>query len=690
MSEFLLEIFSEEVPARMQGPAREQLAKALTDGLKTANISFDSLDSFVTPRRLVVHITGLPLQQPDVDVEKKGPKIDAPDKAIQGFLGSIGKTLADCEQRELPKGTFWYYVATEKGRPTRMVLADVVAAALDGFSWPKSMRWGSGALRWVRPLKSIIGLFDGEAIPMTWQGFTAGRQTQGHRILGGGETFEVASFADYKSKLYDRGVVLDQDQRRQIIWDEATKLASEAGLRLVEDRGLLEEVTGLVEWPVSLMGSIDDAFMQVPSEVLTASIRANQKYFTLQDAEGRMAAKFIVVANMEANDGGQSIVAGNERVLRARLSDAKFFWDNDLKKPLESFLPGLETMVFHQKLGTTAQKSVRITHLAAQLSHFIPDCDPELAKRAGYLAKADLTTEMVFEFPEVQGIMGRYYAKKDGEDARVAEAVAEHYSPLGPSDACPTAPVSVAVALADKLDTLVGFWAIDEKPTGSKDPFALRRAALGIIRLITENDLRLPLTEAFTKALDPYGDVLDVDKEAVIKDLLSFFADRLKVYLKEKGVRHDLIAAVFALGDEDDLVRLLDRVSALQSFLTEENGANLLAAYKRAANILRIEEKKDGVSYAGDIVDAALVDEAEKSLATALKTVSNAASAALKEEAFEAAMAEFAKLRVPVDAFFETVTVNADDADVRRNRLTLLATLRGVLHQVADFSLIEG
>jgi glycyl-tRNA synthetase beta chain len=542
------------------------------------------------------------------------------------------------------------------------------------------MRFPAAPFRWVRPLKSVLCILDGKVLPLDLGRIPVGNVTGGHRFLSKG-AIEARSFADYAEKLRAAYVVLDQDARREKIRRDLAVAAENDGLKVKDDPALLDEVTGLVEFPVVLAGSIDAAFMDVPPEVLTTSMRTHQKYFACLDAEGRLAPRFLVVANTLTSDGGAAIVAGNERVLRARLSDAKFFWDQDRKAPLESRVPKLAERIFHAKLGSVLDKVGRVEKLAEAIAPYVPGADAALAKRAARLAKADLSTGMVGEFPELQGVMGRYYALHDREPPEVADAIAEHYSPLGPNDRCPTAPTSVVVALADKIDTLVGFFAIDEKPTGSKDPFALRRAALGVIRLVLENRLRLPLATIFRQAAfgaDPTGELLD------------FFADRLKVHLREQGVRHDLIAAVFALGGEDDLVRLLARVAALAEFLASEDGANLLIAYRRASNIVRIEEKKDGRSY-GEAPDPALFrQDEERALAERLAEVARLADAALKREEFGVAMAALARLRRPVDEFFDRVTVNTEETELRVNRLRLLSHIRATLNRVADFSKIEG
>ena len=683
----------------MQLRAADDLKRLIADSLKKAGLEFSKAEAYVTPRRLAVVIDGLPEAQPDVREERRGPRADAPEKAMQGFLGSVGLTLEQCEKRETKKGEFWFAVIEKKGRPTMEVLKETLPQAVNGLPWPKSMRWGAHEPRWVRPLHSIIALFGGDVVPFSFGPVDSGNQTRGHRFMAP-EAFEVASFADYKAKLRQAKVILETDERREMIKERAKALASEKSLVVVPDENLFTEVAGLVEWPVVLMGNIDEAFMDVPSEVLTLSMATHQKYFSVIDRDGRLASNFIVVANREGSDGGRAITAGNERVLRARLSDCKFFWDQDRKKKLQDFLPALKDIVFHAKLGTLDEKMVQVEELAADLCHFIPGADPVLARRAANLAKADLVSDMVYELPEVQGIMGRYYARHNGENAEVANAIAEHYSPQGPSDDCPTAPLSIAVAMADKIDALSGFWVIDEKPTGSKDPFALRRAALGVIRLIIENNLRVPLRQAFLSSLSQITTVNNetggLDKvphdkwDAVVDSLLEFFADRLKVYLKEKGVRHDLISAVFALGDEDDLVRLLARVEALKGFLETDDGANLLAASKRAGNILRIEEKKDSQSYEGTADPALFSLDEEKALQEALADVGAKNKSLLEAEDYVAVMGNLSALRGPVDAFFDKVTVNSDKAEERMNRLKLLSQIRSALGEVADFSEIEG
>ena len=703
MSEFLLELLSEEIPARMQARAADDLKRLVTDGLKKARLDFTSAEAYVTPRRLALVVDGLPDRQPDLREERKGPKVGAPDKAIEGFLRSLGlDSLDQCEKRDAGKGEIWFAVVERAGVATRDVLADIIASALAEMPWPKSMRWGAQGFRWVRPLHSVLAILDGAAIDLTvdLQGdsMAAGNTTSGHRFLAP-DAIAVSRFAEYRDRLRDAFVLIDRAERRAIIERELKAQAEAEGLTVRDDPALLDEVSGLIEWPVPLIGTIDAQFMDVPAEALTSSMRAHQKYFSLLKADGSLAPRFGFVANMAAADGGKAIIAGNERVLRARLSDAKFFWDQDRSMPLADRAPALDAIVFHAKLGTVAEKVQRIAALATDMAKDIPGADRDSARSAALLCKADLVTGMVAEFPDLQGVMGRYYALGDGEGADVADAIADHYSPQGPNDRCPTAPVSVAVALADKLDTLVGFWLIDEKPTGSKDPFALRRAALGVIRLVLENGLRVNLVEVFAAAMRLYQeeklalpsgtDVASLARDAA-RDLLGFFADRLKVYLRERGVRHDLIAAIFALGDEDDLVRLLARVEALGTFLASDDGENLLIANRRAANIVRIESKKDGVSFLPADYDPALAEGEESALCAALAETSTAIATLIGQEDFSAAMTALAKLRAPVDLFFEKVTVNADDAGIRRNRLCLLAHLSEVMRRVADFSQIEG
>ncbi len=688
MAELLLELLSEEIPARMQARAAEDLERLVAEGLKKNGLVYDGLRSYVTPRRLALVVEGLPTATPDVSEERRGPRVGAPAQALDGFLKGAGVTLEQCEQRDTGKGVFHFAVISRKGRPTAEVIGEVVEQAMADFPWPKSMRWGGLPVRWVRPLQGIVCLFDGAVVPVRFGPVSAGSTTVGHRFLHPAR-FQVSDYSHYASQLAAAKVILDPTERRHAILRQAEEAAEREGLSLRRDDGLLAEVTGLVEWPVVLVGTIDQAFMDVPDEVLITSMRSHQKYFSLLKADGRLANRFLVVSNMETADNGKAVVAGNERVLRARLSDAKFFWDTDRKAKLESRLPKLAERLYYAKLGSMADKVERVTAAARAIAAAI-GADSAAAARAALLAKADLSSEMVGEFPELQGVMGRYYALKDGEPPAVADAVADHYSPQGPNDRCPTAPISVAVALADKLDALVGFFAIDEKPTGSKDPFALRRAALGVIRLILENGLRLHLLDLFRGAHGEFKGPLAASAEATAADLLDFFADRLKVHLREQGVRHDLISAVFALGGEDDLVRLLARVDALKDFLASDDGANLLTAYRRAANIVRIEEKKDGISYSGG-VDASLLTAAEeKALYDSLAELRRAMAPALTAERFADAMGALARLRRPVDQFFDRVTVNCDEGELRANRLRLLSQIEAAMGMIADFSRIEG
>jgi glycyl-tRNA synthetase beta chain len=851
MPDLLLELFSEEIPARMQRRAAEDLRKLVTDALVERGFVYEGAKSYATPRRLALHVVGLPAKGKDVREERKGPRVGAPEKAVEGFLKSAGlSSLAEARIEEGPKKGAFYVAAIERpGRPTPEALAEILPGIVRAFPWPKSMRWGAasaepGSLRWVRPLHAIVCTFGPETeapeiVPFAVDGIRAGDLTQGHRFMAPGP-IQVRRFADYAAALERARVVLDQDRRKDVIRTEAQNLAFASGLALVEDEALLEEVAGLVEWPVVLMGAFDEAFLSIPPEVIRATIRANQKCFVLRSSfpsplrggggvgvagpdaelsgqaraadaartpstagsmpptptpnpspqgggEGALSNRFILVANLEAKDGGAAIVAGNERVVRARLSDAKFFFETDKKIALEDRLEKLRSIVFHEKLGTQYERVERIAALARELAPIV-GADPDKAWRAARLAKADLVTEMVGEFPELQGLMGRYYAELQGEDASVARAIEEHYKPAGPSDRVPTDPVAVAVALADKLDTLVGFWAIDEKPTGSKDPYALRRAALGVIRIVLESRIRLalltnmagplrfsrihsnvaeqrrlggiaarenPQTTHFLLGLAAEATELgnrirfrapaQSDELVVLADLLSFFADRLKVHLREQGARHDLIDAVFALGTPpsplrggvgvggagqdaeetasspaadatrpsptaramptpptpdsspqgggeglDDLLMIVRRVEALGRFLDTEDGRNLLAGYRRAANILRIEEKKDSRAY-DTAPDIHLLRQPEElALWEALVAEGEAAREAVAKEDFEGAMLALSRLRPPVDAFFDKVTVNADDPALRQNRLKLLNALRAATRAVADFSKIEG
>ena len=692
MSDLLLELFCEEIPARMQRRAAEDLKSLVTNALVDAGLVYEGAKAFATPRRLALHVAGLPTRSPDTREERKGPRVGAPEKALEGFLRGAGLSSIDEAKivNDPKKGDFYVAVIEKPGREASEVIAETVAETVRKFPWPKSMRWGAasaepGSLRWVRPLHSILCTFGPETeepdvITVEVEGVASGNTTAGHRFLAP-EPFSVRRFDDYVTKLEKAKVVLDADRRKDMIAHDARDRALALGLELVEDEGLLEEVAGLVEWPVILVGSFDEAFLEVPDEVIRATIRANQKCFVLRDpATGRLANRFVLISNLEATDGGAKIIAGNEKVIRARLSDAKFFWDTDLKTRLENNVDKLSSIVFHEKLGSQSQRVARLEALSKVIAPMV-GADEAKAERAAHLAKADLVSHMVFEFPEVQGLMGRYYATRQGEDKSVANAIEQHYKPQGPSDDVPTDPVAIAVALADKLDLLTGFWAIDEKPTGSKDPYALRRAALGVIRIVLANKLRLPLLKLFDAARPGFGEA---------NDLLSFFADRLKVHLREEGARHDLIDAVFALDGQDDLQMIVKRVEALGSFLETEDGASLLAGTKRATNILRIEEKKSDQSFAGRPQASHLVEEAEIALAAAVDTARSEAEAAVRHEDFAAAMTALAKLRAPVDRFFEEILVNAEDPAIRENRLKLLSEIREATLTVADFTRIEG
>ncbi|APG14215.1 glycine--tRNA ligase subunit beta [Bradyrhizobium japonicum] len=698
MPDLLLELFSEEIPARMQAKAADDLRRMVTDKLVAEGLVYEGAKAFATPRRLALTVHGIPARQPDLKTERRGPKMGAPDAAVQGFLKATGlNSLDEAKIQRDPKGDFYIALIEKPGRDAIDVLAEILPVIIRTFPWPKSMRWGArsgkpGSLSWVRPLHAITATFGPETeepdiVKFSVDGIETGQTTYGHRFMAPA-AINVRRFEDYEAKLKAAKVILDPQARKDIIFADAKELTFAQGFELVEDQVLLDEVSGLVEWPVVMMGSFEPEYLAIPEEVIRATIRNNQKCFVVRDAKtGKLTNKFVLTANIEAADGGKTIVSGNERVIRPRLSDAKFFYETDLKTKLEDRLPKFEQIVFHEKLGTQAARIKRIERLAAEIAPLV-GADVAKATRAAHLAKADLLTEVVGEFPEVQGLMGKYYALAQGEDASVAAACEEHYKPQGPTDRVPTDPVSVAVALADKVDTLVGFWAIDEKPTGSKDPYALRRAALGVIRLIAENNLRLSLMKVAASALAGMS-VKSADAEKLPSDLLAFFADRLKVQLREQGARHDLVDAVFALGGQDDLLMIVRRVEALGKFLESDDGKNLLAGIKRASNILGIEEKKDKRAFDG-APDAALYGLAEeKALAKAIGEVQAEASAAVAREDFAAAMSAMAKLRPPVDAFFDKVRVNDDDPKVRENRLKLLNEIRSATRAVADFSKIQ-
>ena len=694
MTDFLLELRSEEIPARMQAGARADLEKLFRKEMDAAGVALGSITVWSTPRRLALIAHELPLETAAVREETKGPATSAPEQALEGFLRKTGLTKDQLEVREIKGKETWFAVVEKPGRAVKDVLAEAIPAIIRAFPWPKSQRWGAASLspeslRWVRPLSGIVAILGEDLVECEIGGIASGYATRGHRFHAPGE-ITIGGAHDYARKLSACHVIVDHEERQNLIRDEARNAAAVAGLTLVEDEGLVIENAGLTEWPVPLLGRFDEDFLEVPPETIQLTARVNQKYFVCEK-DGKLADAFVCTANIDATDGGEGIVAGNRKVLAARLSDARFFWQQDRKTRLSVHAEKLARITFHEKLGTVADKVERVAKLAEWLAAegIVPDCDPALARKAAELCKADLVTEMVGEFPELQGLMGGYYARAEGLGDAVADAIRDHYKPVGAGDDVPTAPVSVAVALADKLDTLRSFFAIDEKPTGSKDPFALRRAALGIIRLITENDLRFGVAEG---------------------ELLDFFADRLKVQQKEAGVRHDLIDAVFALGSEDDLVRLLARVHALQAFVQTDDGANLLAGYKRANNILKKEDfDADGIEHTGDEDPLENVDDpdmaevyaartvagytpepAEQALRDALDGAAPKASVAIEAEDFAGAMAALASLRAPIDAFFNDVTVNDSDPVKRKERLGLLGRFRAAVHKVADFSRIEG
>jgi len=738
MPDLLLELFSEEIPARMQAQAAKDLERLVVGALSDRGLLLEGVKAFAGPRRLTLAIAGLPAKQPDVSEELKGPKVDAPQAALDGFLRKTGLTKEQLRIEKTPKGDVYLAVIARAGRATAEVLSEVLPETFAKLPWPKSMRFPGSAVRWVRPLHAIVATFDGEIVPFEFAGVASGNITFGHRFLSNGP-IEVRRFDDYAEKLEKAHVVLDAERRKAIIFENVKQAAFIHGLEMIPDEALLDEVAGLAEYLVVLIGAIEDQFMDVPPEILQTSMRTHQKYFSLRDPKtGKMANRFALVANTVASDGGQQIVAGNERVLRARLSDAKFFWDQDRKRTLESRVEDLKGIVFHAKLGTQYERVERIEALAGEIAAKV-GADVEKARRAARLCKADLTTGVVGEFPELQGVMGRYYALHDGEDAEIADAIRDHYKPIGASDDVAANEVSIAVALADKIDMLSGFWLAHLRPTGSSDPFALRRAGLGYIRTILAGDLRVPFGEVCGFAVSQHlrralvnhveevsGKVRDYvaelagsatykaarslklvqeasaqfDQRAfdkafektkpVYADLATFMAERLMVSLNSDGLGRSLINAVFSQGGDDDFVRLVARVEALQAFLKTDDGANLLAGYKRAANILRIEEKKEAKSF-GTLPEIGVraADE-ERELSHRLEVAEHEIASLIATESFVEAMRVMAQLRGPVDAFFDKVKVNDDDPKVRENRLKLLSRLRATLHQVADFSKIEG
>jgi len=687
MAELLLEILCEEIPSHMQARGAHDLRDSLLDFLKEGGVAWDRADAFWTPRRLTVLVDGLPDRQPDSTEERRGPRADAPEKAVAGFLTSVGLTRDQLEVRQTKKGEFLFAVIEHHGSDMADYLSAGLPDVISKVTWPKSMRWGANTIRWVRPIQSILCLFAGSPVQFSFGPVQSGAVTTGHRFHAPAPV-PVANYADYRNKLRDGRVMINAGEREAFISAADGLDVAQEGLSVVEDADLLEEVAGLVEWPVVLTGRFDDSFLEIPEEILLASMRGHQKYFALRHADGRLAPRFICVANLEAADGGKSIIAGNERVLRARLADAKFFWDQDCRSSLASRVPQLRDIVFHAKLGSLDQKTDRIESLALEIADRVQGADRDMVRAAARLSKADLVSHVVGEFPGLQGLMGRYYALNDGEPEDVALAIAEHYGPKGPADACPRNPTSIAVALADKIDTLVGFFSIGETPTGSKDPFALRRAALGVIRLILENDLSFGLDDILDKASRAYE--AKVAKGFDSGALKAFIEDRLRVYLRDQGFRHDTVAAVFALRSEDNLLRLRSRAEALRGFLATEDGKNLLLAHKRASNIVRIEEKNDAQEYPGPARTEVLLEKAELDLAVRLQRTAKASSDAVKRADFEQAMKELSSLRGPLDDFFEQVKVNVDDTELRANRLRLLSQICGTLNQIADFSHIEG
>lgn len=768
MPDLLIELFSEEIPARMQAGAREALRQRVTDGLVEAGLTYGHARAYSTPRRLVLAVEGLSHRSPDLKEERKGPRVDAPEKALEGFLRSTGLTKDRLEARDDKKGRVWVAVIDKPGREAAAIVAEVLEATIRNFPWPKSMRWGAGSLRWVRPLHSILCLLTTEAgaevVPLDIDGIRAGDTTRGHRFMAP-EPFRVTGFEDYAVRLKRARVMLDQDERADQIWHDATNAAFAQGLEVVEDKSLLTEVAGLVEWPVVLMGAIGEAFLDLPPEVLQTSMKEHQKFFSVRDPKTGRIVRFVTVANRETADNGETILKGNGKVLSARLSDAAFFWGNDLavaKAGMEEWREALTHVTFQSALGSQADRIGRIAALAREIAPKV-GADPDLAEQAAKVAKLDLASQMVYEFPELQGLMGRYYAAAAGLPAEVAEACALHYKPLGPSDEVPSAPVSVAVALADKLDTLTGFWAIDEKPTGSKDPFALRRAALGVIRLVLTNGLKVSLSELIQEARetsiqkwstrktaelttqllndysaatqtiaelralrreeithinDIWAGIEEAEEETSVTsqnaemiagayiaramqvelhavwiirdDLLAFFHDRLKVHLRDQGIRHDIIDACLAMPGNDDLTLLVRRAEALQAVIGTEDGENLVQGFKRANNILSQAEEKDGVEYSFGADRKFADDPAEAALFDALDAAEAAIGPAMEAEDFAKAMAAMAALRAPIDAFFEAVQVNSDNEIIRRNRLNLLHRIRATCGSVADLTRIDG
>ncbi|MEM9578741.1 MAG: glycine--tRNA ligase subunit beta [Pseudomonadota bacterium] len=710
MPDLLIELFSEEIPARMQARAADDLRKRMTDGMVEAGLTYASAAAFSTPRRLTLTVEGVLAESPTTVEERKGPRADAPEKAIEGFLRGAGLTRDALETRETPKGPVLFAKITKPGRPAAEIIAATLEETIRNFPWPKSMRWGEGSLRWVRPLHSILCILSDEAgaqvVPLTVEQISAGDKTEGHRFMAPG-AFAVTGFDDYAAKLKRAYVMLDPNERAETIWHDATNQAFANGLEVVEDKGLLAEVAGLVEWPVVLMGRIGDDFLDLPPEVLQTSMKEHQKFFSVRNPKTGRIERFITVANRETADNGATILAGNEKVLSARLADAKFFWENDLraaKAGMDAWLKALENVTFHNKLGTQAELIDRVATLAREIAPMV-GADAGEAEEAARLAKADLSSEMVYEFPELQGLMGRYYLQAAGKSDAIAAAAEEHYAPLGPSDAVPTASVSVAVALAEKIDKLTGFWAFDEKPTGSKDPFALRRAALGIVRIVLDEQISIPLIKVISHHKRVHGFLTyewasdvpedpnaasDRRADMLAADVLSFLHDRLKVYLRDQGIRHDIIDACISMPGNDDLALLVKRAKALNDVLKTEDGENLIQGFKRANNILTQAQEADGVEYSyGADVKYAETEE-ERALFTALDAAEAQITPAMEKGDFSTAMSAMAALRAPIDAFFEAVQVNTENQTVRRNRLNLLNRITGICLSVADLTKVDG
>ena len=698
MPDLLLELFSEEIPARMQTIAAADLKKLITDSLVNHGLKFEGAKEFSTPRRIALCVVGIPISTPASVEERKGPRVDAPEQAINGFLGAAGlKSIKDAQIKSDPKKGDYYVAVTEKpSQETGEILLEFIPQVIRKFSWPKSMKWGTTKMQWVRPLHSVLCTFGPETeetqtIKFDLDDIPVGNSTQGHRFMSKGK-FNIRRFSDYVEKLEKSCVILDPNRRKDIILHDARTLATAQGLELVEDEDLLQEVTGLVEWPVVLLGRFENSYLDLPDEVIKTTIRKNQKCFVLRKTDSKkLANQFVMVSNINANDSGKAIIAGNERVISARLADAQFFWNLDFKIPLESRLSDLKNIVFHEKLGTVADRVKRINQLAQILTKFT-NADSKSVERSVNLIKNDLVTEMVKEFPELQGVMGSYYAQMQGEDKAVCDAIKDHYKPLGPNDKIPTDPVSITLALAEKFEILTGFWAIGEKPTGSKDPYALRRAALGIVAIILENNLRIPIREIAKAGFGLFhqDSGLKNGQNEIADDLMLFFIERLKVQLRERGGHFDYIDAVFALEGKDDLVDIVNRIEALEQFLTGEVGAKLLAGYKRAVNILQMEEKKDGITIEGQPVGSLNTEVAESILVNKLETVQSELNHLVKKEQYVQAMMVLGSLKEPIDEFFEGVLVNDENPKIRLNRLKILSQIRNVMVTVADFSKIAG